>query len=180
MARILIVALAAAWPAAAVADSAAAATAGEAVAVSDMAGAAPAGAAEAAAPEQAAPRGTPEFPYDGSEVDLADFLWTHRPVVVFADTPADPAFQRQMELLRARPEALAERDVVVIVDTDPAARSPVRTALRPRGFMLAILGKDGRVEQRKPSPWDVREISRAIDRTPLRRQEIRERGAGTQ
>lgn len=184
MARILIVALAAAWPAAAAADSVAAATTAEALAVSDLSEAPPAAvagaAAQAGAPEAEAPRGTPDSPYDGSEVDLADFLWTHRPVVVFADTPADPAFQRQMELLRARPEALAERDVVVIVDTDPAARSPVRTALRPRGFMLAIVGKDGRVEQRKPSPWDVREISRAIDRTPLRRQEIRERGAGTQ
>lgn len=183
MARILIVALAAAWPATAVADSVAAATTGETLAVSDVAAAPDAEgtvAAEAAEPEAEAPRGTPAAPYDGSEVDLADFLWTHRPVVVFADTPADPAFQRQMDLLRERPEALAERDVVVIVDTDPAARSPVRTALRPRGFMLAIVGKDGRVEQRKPSPWDVREISRAIDRTPLRRQEIRERTSGTQ
>ena len=80
-----------------------------------------------------------------------------------------------MELLRDRPEALAERDVVVIVDTDPDGRSAVRTTLRPRGFMLAILGKDGQVALRKPSPWDVREITRTIDRMPLRRQEVRER-----
>lgn len=118
--------------------------------------------------------GTPDDPFDGSEVTLEQFAWEARPVVVFADTPADPAFQRQMALLRQRPEALAERDVVVIVDTDPAARSPVRLALRPRGFMLAILGKDGQVEIRKPSPWDVREISRTIDKMPLRQQEIRD------
>jgi hypothetical protein len=38
-----------------------------------------------------------------------------------------------------------------------------------------VLGKDGRVIQRKPAPWDVREITRAIDRTPQGQQEIQDR-----
>ena len=136
-----------------------------------------AGAAEPAADAaEPLPDGTPALPFLGSEVALEDFIWLARPVVVFANTPADPAFQRQMQLLRERPEALAERDVVVITDTDPAARNPVRLALRPRGFMLVIIGKDGQVEIRKPAPWDVREISRTIDKMPLRQQEIRDRG----
>ncbi len=137
----------------------------------------------AAAPELVADaaeevRGTPDLPFDGAEIEMRDFLWTARPIVVFADTPADPAFQQQMELLRNRPEALAERDVVVITDTDPEARSDVRLSLRPRGFMMVIIGKDGQVEIRKPRPWDVREITRTIDKMPLRQQEIRERGLG--
>jgi hypothetical protein len=123
-------------------------------------------------------RGTPALPYIGTEVTLEEFAWAARPLVVFADSPNDPAFQRQMRLLAARPDALAERDVVVIVDTDPAAQSNVRLALRPRGFALVILGKEGEVIQRKPSPWDVREIGRAIDRTPLREQELREERSG--
>ncbi len=121
-------------------------------------------------------RGTPALPFDGSEVAQDQFLWTARPIVIFAETAADPAFQLQMELLRARPDPLAERDVVIVTDTDPAARSAIRLALRPRGFMLAIIGKDGQVEIRKPRPWDVREISRTIDKMPLRQQEIRDRG----
>jgi hypothetical protein len=111
---------------------------------------------------------------DAADVSLADFQWIARPVVVFADTPADPRFQQQMTYLRSRPSDLAARDVVVIVDTDPAARSAIRTQLRPRGFMLALLSKDGSVFQRKPAPWDVREISRAIDKLPQRQQEIRD------
>jgi hypothetical protein len=110
---------------------------------------------------------------DGAEVSLEDFLWIARPVVVFADTPADPRFQEQMALIEARIDVLTVRDVVVIVDTDPAAQSAVRTQLRPRGFMLALLSKDGSVFQRKPAPWDVREISRAIDKLPQRQQEMR-------
>ncbi len=42
---------------------------------------------------------------------LDEFQWQNRLVVVFADTPRDPAFIRQIELLADRPEALAERDV---------------------------------------------------------------------
>lgn len=35
-----------------------------------------------------------------------------------------------------------------------------------------IIDKDGQVKARKPLPWDAREITRAIDKFPLRRQEI--------
>ncbi|MDE2790400.1 MAG: DUF4174 domain-containing protein [Paracoccaceae bacterium] len=104
--------------------------------------------------------------------DLSSFLWVKRPIVVFADSPNDPNFIRQIELLDARAEALEERDVVVLTDTDPVAQGPLRQALRPRGFMLVLLGKDGEVKLRKPFPWSVREISRAIDKMPLRQQEM--------
>lgn len=106
------------------------------------------------------------------DAEPADFLWTARPVVVFADTPNDPAFREQMRVLEGRNEALIERDVVVITDSDPQADSAWRRQLHPRGFSLVIIDKDGQVKQRRPLPWDVREISRAIDKLPLRRQEI--------
>ena len=46
-------------------------------------------------------------------VTLDDFKWLARPIVVFADSPNDPRFIEQMELLAARTDDLAERDVVV-------------------------------------------------------------------
>jgi hypothetical protein len=113
--------------------------------------------------------------FDAAEVTLADLLYVARPVIVFADSPEQPEFRRQMQLFEADMTGLDLRDVIVIVDTDPAARSAVRQALRPRGFNLVLIDKDGRVNLRKPEPWDVREISRAIDKMPLRQQEIRER-----
>lgn len=127
---------------------------------------------EAAAAEAPAEGGF--APLDAREVRLADFLWVARPVVVFADSPADPLFARQMRYLEAGWPDLAARDVVVIVDTDPAARSDARQRLRPRGFSLVFVDKDGDVKQRKPQPWTARELVHAIDRTPLRRQEMLE------
>ena len=107
-----------------------------------------------------------------SEADPAEFLWQARPVVIFADTAADPAFLMQIKALQDLPKPLIDRDVVVITDTDPAAGSAWRRQLHPRGFSLVIIDKDGQVKQRKPAPWSVREISRAIDKFPLRLEEI--------
>ena len=94
-------------------------------------------------------------------------------VLVIADSTADPRFREQMELLADRPEGLIEREVVVIVDTDRANPSDIRRKLRPRGFQITLIGKDGGVKLRKPFPWDVRALSRQIDKMPLRQQEIR-------
>ncbi len=116
-------------------------------------------------------------PFDAVELNLNDFLWKKRPVVVFAETEADPAFQRQLELLLSRPDALTDRDVIILVDTNPDELSELRRELRPRGFMLALIGKDGEVKLRKPRPWNVRELTRVIDKMPMRQQELKDRRA---
>ncbi|MDD8021888.1 MAG: DUF4174 domain-containing protein [Paracoccaceae bacterium] len=116
-------------------------------------------------------------PIPGNEADLNEFIWKKRPVVVFADSAADPAFVEQMRLLQDRWPELAARDVVVIADTEPGIPSATRLKLRPRGFSLVLMTKDGQVSIRKPLPWDGREIMRAIDKMPIRREEIRN-GAG--
>lgn len=109
-----------------------------------------------------------------SDVDLFQYAWTHRPIFVFADSPFDPRFEEQISLLMDDAEELIIRDVVVITDTDPANMSALRKDLRPRGFGLVLMGKDGQVKLRKPSPWDVREITHAIDKWPIRLKEIRD------
>lgn len=111
---------------------------------------------------------------DSADVTLDDFLWVKRPIVVFADAAADPRFVEQMRFLEADIEELLLRDVVVMTDTDRKSGSALRKKLRPRGFMLALIDKDGEVKLRKPAPWTVREITRSIDKWPTRQQEIRE------
>lgn len=107
--------------------------------------------------------------------DLSEFMWLYRPVIVFSNSPADPRFGEQIELLRDGLDMLVERDVVVLTDSDPSANSPLRQKLRPRGFMLVLVGKDGAVKLRKPNPWSVRELTRSIDKMPSRQREVRER-----
>jgi hypothetical protein len=109
------------------------------------------------------------------EAELASFLWKNRLIVVFAASYADPRFVEQVELLAERSSDLAERDVIIVLDANPAAKTALREKFRPRGFMLMLIGKDGQVYLRKPLPWNVREISRSIDKLPQRQQEVRDR-----
>ncbi len=103
--------------------------------------------------------------------DLEDLLWVARPVVVFADSQNDPRFVQQMRMLEERVPELEDRGVVILTDTDPDARGPLRTTLRPRGFGLVLVDTDGSVVQRRPAPTTSRELINLIDRLPSRRQE---------
>jgi hypothetical protein len=111
------------------------------------------------------------LPAEGLELEAFEYL--ARPLVIFGDSPRQPQVTEQLRILEAEIDSLGARDVVVILDTDPTARSAVRQALRPRGFALVLLDKDGRVTLRRPAPLSAREITRAIDRTPLRQEELR-------
>jgi hypothetical protein len=142
-------------------------------------GSAPLAAQEASSaptPQAEASEATDGLFLDVAPETLDELKWLKRVVAVFADSPNDPNFRRQMEALHEDPAALVFRDVVVLTDTDPAANSALRQTFRPRGFMMVLVGKDGQIKLRKPQPWSVRELSRAIDKTPLRQQELRDMG----
>jgi hypothetical protein len=133
-------------------------------------------AAEAPAePATEAPSADDLAPLPAEGLSIDDFRWQKRLVLVFADSPDNPAFADQMQMLASQPQELAQRDAVVIFDADPEAGTEIRQQLRPRGFMLVLMDKDGQIAQRKPFPWTVREISRAIDKMPLRQEELRTR-----
>ena len=106
------------------------------------------------------------------DTNLKIYEWTHRPIVIFANSDRDPNFVSQMEFLSEDIRALQERDIIVLIDTDPNFSSSLRKKLRPHGFAFILIGKDGQVKLRKPSPWNIREIARVIDKMPIRQQEI--------
>lgn len=112
--------------------------------------------------------------FSTSDVDLEDMIWAARPLIIFANSPLDPTFKQQMALLQESFEVLVERDVMVVVDTSPNSKSILRKNLRPKGFVWVLIGKDGTVKLRKPFAWDMRELSRIIDKMPMRQQEIKE------
>lgn len=103
---------------------------------------------------------------------LAEYKWIARPLVVFTDSEFNPSYVQQIEMLAEDPAVLEERDVVVLTDTDPSAESALRQALRPNAFMLVLIDKQGKIVFRKPSPWTPREISRSIDKLPIRLDEL--------
>ena len=100
------------------------------------------------------------------------FKWLNRLLIVFSDSPNDPRFGEQMQNLQQSQHQLIERDLLVLVDTNPVINSTLRKKYRPRGFVILLISKDGVVVLRKPVAWDVRELSNAIDKLPIRQQEM--------
>jgi len=132
--------------------------------------------ADAAETPVAAPVAEDELLFlDAREIDVREYIWNHRLIVVMADTPDNPQFDRQLDEIRDRADEFLIRDVVVIFDAAPADRSDLRQVLRPNGFMIAIIDKDGEVKARRPSVRSGRELMGVIDKFPLRRQEILDR-----
>ena len=105
---------------------------------------------------------------------MAEYIWLKRPLVIFADSENDPRFRRQMEMLAEDMDEMEQRDVVILIDVDPAADGPLRQKLHPREFMMILFSKEGQIALRKPTPWSVRELSRTIDKMPIRLDELSE------
>ncbi|MBL4874355.1 MAG: DUF4174 domain-containing protein [Rhodobacteraceae bacterium] len=103
---------------------------------------------------------------------LAQYKWVARPSVIFAESPFDPRFVLQMEMLAEDPSVLGERDVVILTDTEVDAYGPLRERLRPYEFTVILLDKEGNIVLRKSTPWTPRELSRVIDKLPIRKDEI--------
>ena len=103
---------------------------------------------------------------------LAAYKWEARPVIIFADSEKDPRFQKQVASLAARSDDMTERDVVILMDTDPDARSVLRKMFRPRDFQILLIGKDGEIKLRRPHPITAEDLNRQIDRMPMRRREM--------
>ena len=117
----------------------------------------------------------PMIVFEATDVDLDAFLWQARPIVIFGNTSEDIRVTTQLDNLLTQAEEIIDRDIVLILDTDPSAQTDIRTELRPRDFHWVLIGKDGDVKLRKPRPWAFREISRVIDKMPLRKQELETR-----
>lgn len=102
---------------------------------------------------------------------LAEYRWEKRPILVFAPAPGDPRLEDQLDRFEASRAELAERDNVVIVDTEPG--SALRARFRPPEFAVILVGKDGTEKLRRASPVAVGDLTALIDSMPMRRREMR-------
>lgn len=121
------------------------------------------------------------------EFDIEAFAWTHRPVIVFATTPAVAQLQTQRQSLAAEHAGLNERDMVVVeVIGDQVALNgePVNAVsgeLRRRygvtpdqPFAVLLIGKDTGVKLRTSEPVTPEQLFALIDSMPMRKRELRD------
>ncbi len=112
-----------------------------------------------------------------------------RPLLVFAPSDQHPMLTRQRNDLNGHRVTLQDRDIVVLyvvggslateLGPGPGMSAP---ALRSRfrvsegAFRVLLLGKDGGVKLESGTPILHTELIAALDRTPMRRDEIRRTG----
>ena len=120
------------------------------------------------------------------------YLWTNRPLLVFAPSREHPFFAAQQESLYGHAQALSERDVVVVeiagdrvlVDGEPApdlhaSKLRQRYVVDQNEAAVLLVGKDGGLKVKKSEVFLAEELFETIDAMPMRLQEMRERDGMT-
>ncbi len=122
-------------------------------------------------------------------VDLADYRWKNRLLLIFAPNETVKDFATFSRRLNAENFNVLDRDLVVFrifetassrVDNQPLSPEDAQ-ALRLRfdiklgQFTVILVGKDGGVKLIQKRQANLEEIFDLIDRMPMRRQEMREK-----
>ena len=120
-------------------------------------------------------------------VELNDYLWKKRPLILFAPSPNSPVYRAVPDKLSAHHDQIDDRHMVIIevfengmvrIDGKPDSRHSA-AFLRQRfsakkGELTAVLvGKDGGLKLRQNGRLDLGEVFSLIDTMPMRQQEMR-------
>lgn len=112
---------------------------------------------------------------------------SHRMVLVFAPSERAPAFEKQMDLIRADEQGLHDQDVFCVTvlaegRSDAgghAIRETDAVALRERfgvgrdDFAVILLGKDGSVKRETDAPLQIEAILEQIEGAPAQDRDQR-------
>jgi Domain of unknown function (DUF4174) len=104
--------------------------------------------------------------------DLADYRWKNRVLVILAPSDNDPQLKEQRASAAASAAGFSERDLIVISEIGVEGPVHRKFGIRPSDFQVLLIGKDGRSTLHWPRPVSSEVIFSAIDRMPMRRDEI--------
>jgi hypothetical protein len=120
-------------------------------------------------------------------IDLGDYQWKNRILLVFAESDERPEYNDFMDAWLQAQEGVEDRDLLVfqvlIEGRSKGPRGPLtpkqgddlrkRFATAGEPFGVVLIGKDGGVKLRSSSAG-VEQVFRLIDTMPMRRAEMRE------
>lgn len=112
--------------------------------------------------------------------DLSQYRGKNRVLLIFAPRKTDPRWQKQNALLQHSAAAFQDRDLVRrdCLEESGASGQALRAhyGIKPGQFRVLLIGKDGHVASGGPTPIRLEELTAQIDRMPMRREEMRQRG----
>jgi len=129
------------------------------------------------------------FPGGVNALDLDNYQWQNRLLLLFAPAEENAAYIAAAEEIAANSAQVVDRDLVVIhvvenglspAEGRPLSRSESqrlrdRFSIRPGRFTAVLIGKDGGVKRVQKDALDLQEIFDRIDAMPMRQREMREK-----
>jgi hypothetical protein len=108
---------------------------------------------------------------------LSDYRDKNRVLLIFAPSTVDARYKKQSDLIKGQEAGLKERDMVRInIFEKPGSPLRKRYGVKNGDFQVILVGKDGHTAYRTDQPVAPSNIFQRIDRMPMRREEMRQRG----
>lgn len=118
--------------------------------------------------------------------ELSDYLWEHRPLLVFAPTDSDPRLVETLSRIEASRCDFVDRDMVIglvvtegtstldgqVINADESQRLANQYAISENAFSVLLIGKDGGEKLRVNEVPDLRTIYAVVDGMPMRSGEM--------
>jgi hypothetical protein len=110
-----------------------------------------------------------------ADTDLPSYRWKNRVLVILAPSDNDQKLEEQRASASASAAGFSERDLIVV--TEIGVEGPIhrKYGIRQSDFQVLLIGKDGRSTLQWPKPVSSEVIFSAIDRMPMRREEMSKR-----
>lgn len=117
--------------------------------------------------------------------ELGDYLWTSRPLLVFAPSDSDPRLVDTLNRIEASRCEVVDRDMVIgvvvtegassldgqAIGADQAQRLMKQYAIDENAFTVVLVGKDGGEKLRVNEVPNLQRIYAVIDGMPMRNRE---------
>lgn len=121
-------------------------------------------------------------------INLHDYMWQNRLVLLFAPSAQHEDLKRQLEELADLQAGMEDRDLKVIQlfarsglleETELAEEDVLllrqQFGVPSQGFSFILIGKDGSVKRRSTEVVPAADLFAQIDSMPMRQREMRER-----
>ena len=111
---------------------------------------------------------------------LGSYKWKNRLILIFAPHIENELYKEQLTEFENTADDAAERNLVIL-DIYPGGKFTAEEikelqselAVKPEGFSVLLLGKDGLVKMHEKKAVKAQVIYDLIDSMPMRQQEIR-------
>lgn len=128
---------------------------------------------------------------DPIEVELSDYQWENRILLIFSESENDESYQKQFKAISQRYPGIKDRDLIVISvfdgngsnldgnEINDSSEDKLKKNYKDQNYpyTFILIGKDGGVKLKSNEFVSMDQLFQRIDRMPMRQREMRNDGS---